>query len=441
VTSVAWGAILVGFQGLLPILNHEEQYHELCATTFNTTDFNTTTSGSNVCPEQSVRMQLMFIVAVTVANMSNLVVGPIVDILGPRTLGFISSITGLIAMILLALSNSKTFDAFIPGYTIMGLSGVLCIMATMSVANLFPYRMRTFLQALFMASQDTASLVFFIMQKLYFSDSVKLSRRNIMLMYMIIPALLGLYSFFLPGKNFVPEELTPSTEECAELIKGEENQKWSLKPALASWWKEAKSQLFTPQYLVLQIWIAILMTTSYGYLGTLRDQLIWLSNGDMSYVDTASNWFNIMMFFVAVISVPAVAIVVDFFGPISYVGIVGAMYVIYGVCSVIRNYNLQYFTFVTFIMGRAHLYGALLTFVTSYFTTAFGTVMGFSTFVASLANLTNYLWAYLAVDLARRQFLWYNIGMLIASVIAIVIMMSYLGYKKIKTYNKHVELF
>ena len=89
---------MVGFQGLLPVLINEGQYHELCTPT-NTTNTkimysmfdqssytlkytvtNITNNYTTPCPAQSVKLELMFVVATSVINGGNLIVGPLTDI-------------------------------------------------------------------------------------------------------------------------------------------------------------------------------------------------------------------------------------------------------------------------------------------------------------------------------------------------------------------------
>ena len=71
----------VGYQSLLPILKNEKIFHFLCSNT-----------SKNVCDEQELRLELMFILGMSFLNMSSLFSGLLKDKFGTKFTCAIGSI-------------------------------------------------------------------------------------------------------------------------------------------------------------------------------------------------------------------------------------------------------------------------------------------------------------------------------------------------------------
>jgi len=140
------GALVLGWSGMQLIFDEDGEYTELCdaaaSQTRNTTS-NATSGAINeedllTCDERVLRINFMYVLAQVALLSSSLACGALLDRSSPRTLMTLSNACVALGAAVVATSNSRTFDVFAYGFTILSFFGPGLQLAAASVANLFP---------------------------------------------------------------------------------------------------------------------------------------------------------------------------------------------------------------------------------------------------------------------------------------------------------------
>jgi hypothetical protein len=134
----------------------------------------------------------------------------------------LASVVLSLGSLLFAVSNSETFDLYIPAYVLIGIGGVFVWMSVLHLLNLFP-KQRGFLVTLFTGgmlqfsslqwkcsqsnssssvAEDASTGVFLLFQLLY---NAGISLRGLFLLYIIVPASFLIVAFLQPKKPIVSE--------------------------------------------------------------------------------------------------------------------------------------------------------------------------------------------------------------------------------------------
>lgn len=115
VSTLCVSGVIYNWLDVTNMLKVEGEYMELCHGNFNN-------KGS--CDARDARLNLIYTVAVNVASVGTVVYGLTLDRWGPRLNAFSGALIIGIGYLLFGLSDSKTFDAFIPGYALMAFGGI-----------------------------------------------------------------------------------------------------------------------------------------------------------------------------------------------------------------------------------------------------------------------------------------------------------------------------
>lgn len=144
-TSVFFfSGIIFGWAPLQSMLIREGQYSELC--TRNSThlsllfDEPSLLIGKNettACTAQSTQLDLVFTLASSALSLVSLPAGMFLDRHGPRAAICLSAMFTIGGLLLVAFSESKKFDAFIPGMVALAIGGVLTMLAAFPVSFRF----------------------------------------------------------------------------------------------------------------------------------------------------------------------------------------------------------------------------------------------------------------------------------------------------------------
>lgn len=141
--------VIYGWAGLQRQLIREGQFSSGCSPSLLT------------CPSQDSSLSTIAIVAFNMANLGTVVHGFTLDRYGVRANAVFGGLLFTIGMLLLSVSDSQRFNAFIPAYTAIGWGGIAVFLASFQFANLFarPNLWRAIINALFTAAGLSFTLI------------------------------------------------------------------------------------------------------------------------------------------------------------------------------------------------------------------------------------------------------------------------------------------
>ena len=175
-SDLSFTGIVFGFSSLEVVWQAEGVYSELCD------------SGDNLCPAQLNRLNLCFTIASSLAVLSSLPSGAFVDTYGPRATSVLSGFFMIFGSLLLAFADSRTFDAFIPGLSLVGIGGVAAFVASLPAAFLAPPAQRASVNTAINCLFDASAVVFLIFDELFSSARTNISRRSLFIGFAIYSA-------------------------------------------------------------------------------------------------------------------------------------------------------------------------------------------------------------------------------------------------------------
>ncbi|CAI5726540.1 unnamed protein product [Hyaloperonospora brassicae] len=125
--------VIFGWTSLVPMLEKERIYNELCGKASET---------AIVCNEQSDRLQYAFTMAVSSSMWSNLPLGLVLDKFGPRVTKAVSLVLLIAGALLVGNAHYRTDaaepDLLLYGMMLVGFSGPGIQLSSIHVSNLFP---------------------------------------------------------------------------------------------------------------------------------------------------------------------------------------------------------------------------------------------------------------------------------------------------------------
>lgn len=347
------------------------------------------------CDRQRLRLNLMLTIAVTILNLVCFPLGIMVDRWSPRWVGMAGSIIATLGSLLFAFSNSKTFDLFIPAYTLIGVGGVCIFMSLLHLVNIFP-EYRGLITTLYTATEDASTGVFYFFRRLH---SAGFSLRTLFISYCAIPiAHFGVV--LLQPKRPVINEKTSEHREFYPI---------SLQPL--------RKQALSPQFIAVLVWNGLMGVTTYFYLSTLSSQLIWLF-GSQEAADRGTEIFSFLFMICPFVAVPLTGWIIDAFGTWPSLVFVAFQALLYGVLSLTRVWWMQYLAWGAFVVTRASFIGVSTHWVNQMFGENFSTLIGFVWTIGGVCNFSNQLWVYIALNHLHSNFLGINIVMTAIAVIS-----------------------
>ena len=155
--------VIFGWAGLERQLIAEGQFHSLCPA-----------GTTGTCAAQLNALSVIAIVAFNVANIATVVHGLTLDRYGVRSNSVVGGLLFTLGMLLLSVSDSQSFNAFIPAYTFIGWGGIAVFLASFQFANLYakPNLWRAIINALFTAAGISFTIVDWLYSAGYKRDAV-----------------------------------------------------------------------------------------------------------------------------------------------------------------------------------------------------------------------------------------------------------------------------
>lgn len=386
--------IIVGYQGILPVLLKEGVYQNLCSNQTEVVE----SSEEPLCHAQTLRLNLMFTIAVSILNSMCLPVGFIVQYYGPRITCSIGAILIASGAILFSFS-SPHFDAYIPGYAMMGAGGPFVAFSMFGLTQLIPNRQGTVFSLIVAAFDGSSGLMFlFWVINKYFHYSI----HTIFLFYIILPGMLLVSTFWLfpPKKKPISRDTSLDINASMPLIHP------------SSWFNphDIKAVVVSSPFMLIALWSMLYVTTKYFYMGNMHSEVLWITNYNRSQARTAQFVFSILVPFSAVFA-PLTSYLMDKRPPHFSVAIMAIISFLTAATSNINIYYLQYATMTFIVFNRFFFFAIAPLILTKMYGTEKGptSLYGIDSFLAACFNYTNYLWTYLAFNVDDGSFLFLNL--------------------------------
>ncbi|OAA52006.1 Major facilitator superfamily domain, general substrate transporter [Metarhizium rileyi] len=183
VFCVLASGILFGFAALKPILIAQGVYSELCL------DNNSRRSQQDTtCPEQDLRLNLLFTTASITTNVSSLFAGYILDTYHRRICTTLAAaFLALGALFFISHRYMHIVDGFILSSVFLGLGGTFLFLPSFQLSNAFP-KYSGVVVALVTCSFDASSAVFLVYQEIWKSTDGRFTPERFFTAYLLVPA-------------------------------------------------------------------------------------------------------------------------------------------------------------------------------------------------------------------------------------------------------------
>jgi MFS family permease len=202
--------IVFGFASLKPILISEGVYSELC----DNTAADERRPNTAPCSEQDMRLNLFFIVASIVANVSALFAGYSLDHYGRRTCYIAASIFIAAGCVLLGYAFAiAEFDGYILGNVLLSLGGTFLFVPSFQLSNAFP-KYSGLIVAVITGSFDASAAVLLLYQLVWESTDGAFAPCQFFFAYLAVPACLLIGEFVLMPRDAY--HTTPELEQKIE---------------------------------------------------------------------------------------------------------------------------------------------------------------------------------------------------------------------------------
>ncbi|EXU97487.1 hypothetical protein X797_009396 [Metarhizium robertsii] len=168
--------IVFGFAALKPVLIARGVYHELCAKQHST------------CPEQDLRINLLFITASITTNVSSLFAGYVLDKYDRRICTtFAATFLALGSLFFIFHRHIRFVDPLIFANLFLSLGGTFLFLPTFQLSNAFPKHSGVIV-ALVTCAFDASSAVFLIYQIIWKATNGAFTPEEFFTVYLCVPA-------------------------------------------------------------------------------------------------------------------------------------------------------------------------------------------------------------------------------------------------------------
>lgn len=296
----------------------------------------TSSPSSPMCPAQRVKLEQMYTTASAACNVFLVVGGGIHDHLGPRIYGILAGLTLAAGNAIFAIS-SPLFPAYFVGFSLISVGNTFVVFSIIHLANLYP-RHRGSLVSAFRYTEPFSAAQFLLLFVLYNSGLMTL--RTFFLISCLLPLLYCVYSFLIqPSSPYVSHTVHSNEVKETFLI------------STSNW----KSQMLSLEFLCLLLWTSALLCSILFYEASLRSQLLWVSEGNESYAETAGNVFSVFFIFGGLLAIPA-GFFLDWFGLYAGALYIAATMLSFYSLSLIPSSAIQYATFAFYFSCRGAVF-------------------------------------------------------------------------------------
>ncbi|TMW63176.1 hypothetical protein Poli38472_002117 [Pythium oligandrum] len=443
VVDLFFTGVVFGWAPLLLMLLDENQYSELCSENEVATP----------CVAQENRLNLMFALAAVTANAASLPVGVFLDRYGPKATTAVAGVVEIVALVLLAFADSRTFDVFVPAYMLLAFGGSLTMMASYPVSFLVMSHQTAILAAI-SCLFDGSSVVFVTLYSI--QSLFRLSRQTLFIGFACLAVVLYVLFFILWHLNeralrpsastaerdrlHTEEDLScssPVSEKAAKLLLKshyvdygtlneahlvDEYDPEEIHELYRSGLIESKlaevpvlDQLRTFEFVFILLFASCHVLRTNVFIGTANKLLA--NYGDASHDFLYTKIFSLVLP-LGFVFVPAIDYIVEQRGLTLSMVFTNTIGVVYNVLVLIPILSLQCVTFGVFTGFRAFLYAVISSFAAKTFGLKnLGTLIGLIFSIGSLVGLLEYPAVSLSnhfVDGDLATVFWISIGLCVA---------------------------
>lgn len=396
------GGLLDGFNAIKPILIENGVYSHLCK------------DKQNTCPEQELRLNLMYIIGINLNSVCFFIYGIFVDFIHRRYVLLLGIILLLFGSVTFPLADPIYFDVFIPSYLLIGIGGsIIWIVSLTFINDTENYKgiINGFSNSMFSLSSTT----FIVFNFIYFNIHITLM--SIFFVYSYFVFVFGLLLFITISKQKMPEV------NFIEKVK-------NILP-----WME----MISLRFILFAIGFSLQFISNIFYFSTLMEHTEELigKNETLKHMTVFSVLLPINGVFSSI-----------FFGYLtdkiplwlnySFYILITISYTILGQ---IKIANLQYFTYFLFLLKNYLTYVFLTSLIFNLYSyeiasRIFTAIMSIGGLLGFFVYLLNYL-----VSQKIITFFWMNISLGIASVLGtlLMIIMSRLNRNAIQTSQEPIN--
>ncbi|EQC36707.1 hypothetical protein SDRG_06143 [Saprolegnia diclina VS20] len=345
-SNLLFAGFIYGWASMLLLLQEENQYAERCTPeTINPT--------TGRCADQDAKLSLIYGVAQFTLTFSSLPSGIALDKVGPMWMSLVAGVLSTTGFVLMALSDSVEFDAFVYGYVLIAIAGSATLLTSLRAGFvILQWQTAIFagINCLFDASAVMPSLLHTM------QSSLTVSRQSLLLVYAILTAavymlLVGLW--WLHGRHTTAaiDEEAPVQADAPSSLQYEAMDE--TVPLTAA---PLQTQLKSFEFRYLLLFAAVHNLQSSFYFGTVNRTLVNYNDVDEVYIK-AFGWILPAGF----VFIPVIDTLVDRFGlPVSMLSTT-LLSIGYHVLAMIHSLPLQVVTFVLFTAFRALFYANVAT--------------------------------------------------------------------------------
>lgn len=406
--------IVCGFAALKPILIAEGVYRSLCPADWSPPDGD---EGQLPCPEQDMRLNLMFILASITLNMSNMLGGWVLDNYGRRACYVLAAVILFLGSGCMALAfrlgegAGGHFDGYVVGNLLLGLGGTFLFVSSYQLSHAFP-RHSGLIVALVTGAFDASAAVYLFYRLAYDASGHSLKPAYFFAGFAVVVPLLILAGEFtiMPPASYVtrgeyqvaidraqdetrdvhdsddeayadrPSELLRARGrratrreaqlEAIETVTGNEEER-AADRAAARGRQEAsgvqgaevrdlplRRQVATPWFwLVLLLTVLQMMRMNY-FIATVRAQYRYMLGGE-DLAGRVNSFFDVALPVAGVITTPFIGVLLNEVPVWGTQGVLTVLIVVLGILNIIPALWAGYATVVAFVIFRPLYYSAV----------------------------------------------------------------------------------
>jgi hypothetical protein len=275
ITSQLSTGIVYGWPALLPILEREGMYVELC-------------NGTETCADRNTRFNAVYTSGITANICSYLLFGIILDKVGPLKTAIIGASMSGCGILLLGFATEYKFEGLIAAYILMGSGGVAVHLSSFHLGNMFP-AWRSVVINLF-SGIFNASCINFVFVLLIYQNGT--SFFTLMLIYgsLVLAQIVSIIFFqhekALPNTSRPPAVAPKSASgNCCLLWYRARIPDYTK---MKSFWEQTRTLVF----ILTVVWIMFHFFRMSFYVGQLRYQLTSLGAVGNTYVLLATGLYG-----------------------------------------------------------------------------------------------------------------------------------------------------
>ncbi|KAK9901983.1 hypothetical protein WJX75_000204 [Coccomyxa subellipsoidea] len=190
------GGLIFGWNALALMLKQQGNYNRNCTQAIS--DIGREGLNTN-CAWQESQLAVLWTVGVFALNFGPVIVGPVLDYVGPKLTAMLGTVLNMVGLILLGCSNTHDFNGLPAGAVILGLAGITFHLSQLHISNLFP-RSRGFISSLLVAGFTGCGVIFYLLDLIFVAvGGSRGAYRLIMILYSLVVGLwLGLNFWMMP---------------------------------------------------------------------------------------------------------------------------------------------------------------------------------------------------------------------------------------------------